>query len=316
VEPPDDDDNKDRANGIGEIRDTPAQDALLIEIGHLQRDIEMLRQERVTAKMEYETLNTTYKELTGDLEKKTIEMRQARTASENERMKWQHRAETEENLKREIGDLKAQLQDQRNHLQSARRERDRLRPFEASFRELESNIKLTIEELDQRNEQLSKVQQLYDEINGKYATASNELNRMKNESRSTLDDAFFITKWLDLQASIKQWAIQYFWVQRNKWIFQVPQDHPNIDVELLKLSDDCSDGLLCLEGGSGRAIIAEAYLWRFIEEEIFDGKPASYSKGFIWADRLRPELCRMEEFLRPGELSYHSSCQSIDLTSL
>jgi DNA repair exonuclease SbcCD ATPase subunit len=298
--------NPEQTNGVGGVPDPSAQDTLLAQIERLRSEAEQLRQERDTAKANYESLNTNYKELTQDLETKTLEIRQVRNAFEVEKIEWQRRVKIEGELKNEIEDLKTQLHNQKTQLQSVKKERDKLRPLEASFRELESNFKTTFDELDQRNTQLSNVEQLYDEIKIKHAAASDELNRMKLESQSMLDDAFFIRKWNDLQSDIKQWAEKYFWVeQKRTWTAQFPHSHPNINVDLLKLSDDCKD-LLCLEGGSGRSIVAEAYLWRLIEEETLDGNPETYSKGFLWAHTLRSEFCRMEEFLRPGKLNYYS----------
>jgi hypothetical protein len=47
--------------------------------------------------------------------------------------------------------------------------------------------------------------------------------------------------------------------------------------------------------------MAEACLWLYIEENVFDGNPSSFAKGLFWAHNLRPELCRIEKFLRPGK---------------
>jgi hypothetical protein len=253
--------------------------------------------------MDSEKLNAINKELTNNLEKKTTELRQALVAAESEKAKWQHRAETEDGLQRQIKDLKNQLHDQKTQLQLARGERDRLKPFEESFRGLELNFKTTFDQLAKANTELEKVQGLYEEIQIHHAAASNELNRVKLESRSMLDDVYFITKWKDLQVDIQQWAEDHFWVEQKRiWTAQFPQDQPAINIDLLALSADCRD-LMTADGSAGRPIMAGAYLWKFIEEMVLDGNPSSYSKGFLWAHTVRPEFCRMEDFLRPGELN-------------
>jgi predicted nucleic acid-binding Zn-ribbon protein len=298
--------NPEQTNGVGGIPAPPANDALLVEIGHLQRDVAILRQEKDGIKAMYDKLNTNLEELTRDLDNKTLEMRKARKASEDKEAEWECLANAEKALQQDIEELRSNLQDQKTKLQSVKRERDRLKPFEKNFHDLESNFDITFAELEQRNTQLLEAQKQYKDIQTKHAAASDELNRMKNESRSMLDDAYFTTKWIDLQADVKQWAESYFWVEReNKSMIQFPHKYPNINTDLLMLSNDCND-LLTSEGGSGRPIVAEAYLWRYIEDEVLDGNPASHSKGFLWAHTLRSEFCRMEEFLRPGELRYHS----------
>jgi len=273
-----------------------------------------LKFEKDDARRHWEKIEKSYKELEGDLSRKNLEKNQLQQAYnelesvknreieqtkegfQREMAKWQRKIEVEAQLKRENGELRDQLQKVSGDV-------NLLKPFESGYKTLQSTIISKDQELSQRDTELERRQALYEDLQNKYGAASDELNRLRLESRSMLDDRFFATKWSELQVDIKQWAHRYFWgmeAKKTSMLVQRPQDQRIVHEDLLRISDDCKGLIFRSEDGSGRSTVTEAYLWSFIEENILDSKPLGHCKGFFWAHSQRSELCRMEEFLRPG----------------
>jgi hypothetical protein len=130
-----------------------------------------------------------------------------------------------------------------------------------------------------------------------------KLGKLQESVGTVLDDESLADRWKILRDKIQSWALTYYvGPEKNMWaVIRHPEAYARPDNELLKLSDDCQDLMLKSEDGKGRALIAEAFFWAYLEEKVFDAKPDSYSKGFLWAHNARLDLCRLEKFLRPGE---------------
>lgn len=138
----------------------------------------------------------------------------------------------------------------------------------------------------------------YDGIQEQFQNASDELNHIKSDLRTVRDDEFFRLRFVKLQADIEQWAEDHFGGKlQSPSFFDQPAKEPRLPTELATVCRDCRD---MLREDSTRHWIVESYLWRFLEDTIFDSRPESHLKGIVWAQRVRTEFCILEEFLRPG----------------
>jgi DNA repair exonuclease SbcCD ATPase subunit len=179
--------------------------------------------------------------------------------------------------------------------------------YKKAFRDIQQELNQTLETIQARNQQLQQTEEDYENLQQNFSKASVELIQLKLESRPNSDDAFFRSRFLALQSDIGQWSRKYFWGEkRKKNILRRAEDVPHICNKLEDLSVDCRDYLLYSEDGSTRPFIAEAYLWKFIEDRIFDSSPprGSCSEGMFWAQKIRPEVARVERVLRPGGLMF------------
>ncbi|KAH7360994.1 hypothetical protein BKA65DRAFT_494415 [Rhexocercosporidium sp. MPI-PUGE-AT-0058] len=249
-----------------------------------------------------ETLAKQYQQLENDMEKKAKDIRQAKNTLDEEKERWHRYNEVVLDLKGQLESLRTKFSDQGVVLAIVKKERNSLKHLAASYDKLRDQQKTTLEDLDRCNAKLLDCQQNYDDIKVKHSIASDDLKRLTLESRSTLGDDFLIHNFQGLQGAIRQWANEYFRGEEKKmWKTHRPHEHPVIHTQLLELTSDAKDLLMFSETGSGRSVMCEAYLWRYIEEQIFDSKPAEYSKGMFWAHDVRSDLCRLERFLRPGK---------------
>jgi hypothetical protein len=300
---------------------------LLNENRHLNRrvndkdeKIDLLRQQRKNTEIErdeairkHDQVNVDYSKSITDLNTRTEELRRARKELEEGHIKWANGAKLERqqqdhitNLKKEVKDKEIVFQKWMKEAQVIAAERDKLKSVQAQFEELEKTFNHTLEQLQARNDQLFKAQEDYEILQQKYSEASTELMRVKIESRSEVDDAFFISRYRNLQSDIRTWAQNYFWGEQKergaKYSAHNVTEHPSLHDELEELSEDCLNLLVGSADGSTRPFIAEAYLWKYIEDKIFHASQSASacSKGLFWAHKLRPEMARMEKFLYPG----------------
>jgi hypothetical protein len=242
--------------------------------------------------MEREKARTDFNELMNDMQKKSTALRNATLELQTAQGQLEKGREAETRLRGNISVLNVSLQ-------SAHDEQERLRLVETKY----NSLKISHTALKQRKLELEETEKSYHSLSEKFTTMSSELTAMRLESKSKLGDDFFIHEWKNLQADVKSWADKYFWGRevKNSFVHR-PYDVQNFSKELLKLSKDAQDLLLRTEGGWGTPLVAQAYLWRVLEERVFDGNPVDYSGGLFWAHRLRPEFSRMEEELRPEML--------------
>ncbi|KAK0100416.1 hypothetical protein ONS96_007693 [Cadophora gregata f. sp. sojae] len=253
-----------------------------------------LQSDRDTATAEAERMKDECRNLQVELEENTKAARQEQTNFDEERTKWTQ-------SKHVVAELEDQLNKQKTLVQLVKADRDKLRSFETSYKELQAVYKDTSDCLGECRTELTGVKQQYEDLKITYSSASDELKRMKMDSHSTLDDSFFIRNFRDLQGEIKRWADRYFWGPEKKMFkLHYPHEQARVMTDVLVLFDDVKDLLMGADSGKGRSLVCEAYLWKFIEEMIFDGRSTSFSKGMYWAHNMRTELCRLEKFLRPG----------------
>lgn len=277
-----------------------------IEITQLHEEVSRLRNDNKTAGVQLANVNSEYFKLQKDLEEKVQHARQAKKIFDEERKGWNKHDEATTKLQSQVRDLQARLQsDSMEHqvmLQLVKVERDKLKPFETKYNDLVPRYNEKFGQLDQRSAELLDLKQQHDEMLLTYRTAGDELHRLKLESSSTLGDDFFIRSFRDLQGAIKQLANSHFrGGDKKKWQSQLPKDQQAVHNDLLLLSHDAKELLFYTDAGIGRSSICEAYIWKFIEEQVFDGKPTDFSKGMYWAHDVRADLCRLEKFLRPGK---------------
>lgn len=267
------------------------------ENSDLQDSVTRLQSERDSAVSEYERMREECRNLQAELEIKAKGARQAKTAFEEERTKWSQ-------SESDITNLKDDLKKQQTLVHLVKVERDKLRPFEQNYHDLRADYNDISTRFDQCFAELGAVKQHYEDLKITSSAASDELKRFKMESRSTLDDSFFIQNFHDLQGDIRQWADRYFWGPEKKLFkLQYPHEQAKVMTDLLVLSEDVKDLLMGADTGKGRSLVCEAFLWKIIEEQIFDGRSVTFSKGMYWAHSMRSELVRMEKFLRPGMYS-------------
>lgn len=275
--------------------------------------IDSLRQQKDDMKRNCDEVNTNYKLSIADLNTRTEQLRKALKELEEGNTKWTNGAKLERQLQDDITRLKTEIESKDKTFEkwlreseAMKAERDKLKSVQVQFGELETTFNQTLEQLQVRNNQLYKAREDYEIIKQKHTETSAELMRVKIESRSDVDDAFFISRYQNLQSDIRTWAQKYFWGdQRKRGVLHSPHNvvqQPSIHDDLEELSEDCLNLLVGSEDGSTRPFVAEAYLWKFIEDKIFHTtrSGASCSKGMFWAHKLRPEMVRMEKFLHPG----------------
>lgn len=293
---------------------------LLSENRHLKEqlnvkdnEIDLLRQHRDEAIDKHEKVNADYKLSIADLDTRTEQLRRTLKELEEGKERWANGARLEMQLQDDITSLQTQIEmkDQawdkwRREVEMMQAERDKLKSVEVQFGELEKDFNQTLEQLEVRNSQLFKAQGDYETLQQKHSETSAELMRVKIESRSDVDDTFFISRYQHLQSDIRTWAQKYFWgEQKKRGVLHSTHNAvqlPSIHDDLEELSEDCLNLLVGSEDGSTRPFVAEAYLWKFIEDKIFHTtrSRSSCSKGMFWAHKLRPEMVRMEKFLHPG----------------
>ncbi|PVH82253.1 hypothetical protein DL98DRAFT_653313 [Cadophora sp. DSE1049] len=277
---------------IGQLQ--KADEKLKAENTDLRANVTKLQSDKDSAISESGRMREECRNLQAELEDKAKTARQAKTEFDDARTKWSQ-------SEHDIAELEDQLKKQQTLVHLVKVERDRLRPFENSYQDLQADYKDASGRLHQRSTELAGITQQYEELKTTYSSASDELKRLKMESHSTLDDCFFIRNFRDLQGDIRQWADRYFWGPEKKMFkLHYPHEQARVMTDLLVISDDVKDLLMSADSGKGRSLVCEAYLWKFIEEQIFDGRSATFSKGMYWAHNIRSELCRLEKFLRPG----------------
>jgi hypothetical protein len=180
------------------------------------------------------------------------------------------------------------------------------KPYKKKYEDLDEEHRRLCGQFEQCNKDLQEVRGRYTDEQVGHSLAIEELNRIKSESGSNLDDMTLTRKYQALRSDISSWSEKYFWGEKLKrGVLQSACEDFMPHAELEELSEDCHTLLSGSEDGSMRPFVAEAYLWKFIDEEIFgsDLSSSTFSKGLWWAHTLRPEVCRVEHFLRPGELN-------------
>lgn len=288
------------------------------KIGFLNGEIARVAGERDEAKRKHAEVHGQYNNTLTDFENQAIKLRKAIKDLEDGEAKWNSETEHERQLRDHISALKREIDDKDEawekffaKSEAMRAERDKLKIIQGQFKDLETSLNLTLGQLQDRNEQLLNLQEDYETEKRKHSEVSTELMRIKIESRSDVDDAFFTKRYQNLQTDIRTWAQTYFWgEQRKRGKLQSPHNviqHPSIHDDLEELSEDCRDLLAGSDDGSTRPFVAEAYVWKFIEDKIFHSSRSisSCSKGLFWAHKLRPEMARMEKFLYPGGFHVH-----------
>ncbi|KAG4440707.1 hypothetical protein IFR05_003801 [Cadophora sp. M221] len=276
---------------------------------HLRNDWDKLHNDNAKLQVDFnhlqienDTLAQQYRQLVGDMEKKAKDIRQARKTLDDEKERSRLHNDLVSGLNGQLSSLQEKVKQQEVVILFVKKERDGLKQSVASYDKLKIQHKATLEQLDRCEAKLLDCQQNYDDMKSKHSTASDDLKRLTLESRSTLGDDFFIHNFQGLQSAIRQWADEFFRGEdKTMWKARHPHRHQVIHAELLELTNDAKDLLMFSETGSGRSVMCEAYLWRYIEEQIFDSNPDEHSKGMYWAHDVRSDLCRLERFLRPGK---------------
>ncbi|CZR56000.1 uncharacterized protein PAC_05888 [Phialocephala subalpina] len=164
---------------------------------------------------------------------------------------------------------------------------------------------------------------------------SSELMRVNIESRSDIDNAFFISKYQHLQvpASTSQYQnmnlellLKFWGEQRKRGILYSPHnvpEHPSIHNDMEELSEDCRNLLIGSEDGSTKPFVTEAFLWKYIEDNMFHSiqSPASYRPKAPVAElrmfykckantaeliikRLKPPIARTRIHVDPAVMDY------------
>jgi archaellum component FlaC len=257
------------------------------------------------ANINNEEMNKDLKRTTTDLQLAKTERDDAARKFENERQKAELREKTEKGLREEIASLHQRLQaskDKDEQLLQAQKHIDELAVCASQLQEtLESSnkkISRTEAQMNDLQNQIDQSEARYEDLQTKYKNASAEMNRLKGDSRSLKDDPHFQRGWQRLHGAIERWANEHFRGRlESDWSPSNPHEPPHIDWTLFELSDDCEE-LLRHEGA--RTWLIQAFVWRYLEKQVFDSIPVGYSKGLTWAQPVRSELCRMEKFLRPG----------------
>jgi len=255
----------------------------------LEAEVKRLRMEHENARTGFNELNTNYTVQLDDMQKKNTALRNAKLELQTVQGQLEKSREAEAGLRGNISVLNVSLQ-------SAHVEQEKLRLVETRY----NSLKVSHTALKQRKLELEETEKSYHSLSEKFTTMSGELTAVRLESKSKLGDDFFIHEWKNLQNDVKSWADNYFWGRevKNSYVYR-PYDVQNFSKELLKLSKDAQDLLLRTEGGWGTPLVAQAYLWKVLEERVFDGNPVDYSGGLFWAQGLRAEFSRMERELRP-----------------
>jgi len=265
--------------------------------GQFKRDVAMVTGQRDEAGRKLGEVEAEYEKSIIDLNKRTGDLRKVMKDLEEGEAKWAKGSELEGQLQGRISDLQKELAAKDKAFEK----------WSSQFQELEKTYKHVCGELGESNNQLFKAQEDYKTIQEKHSETNIELMRMKIESRSDVDDAFFMSRYQNLQSDIRTWAQNYFWgEQRKMGVLYSPhslRQLPSIHDDLEELSEDCLNLLVGSEDGSTRPFVAEAYLWKYLEDHIFHSSrsASSCSKGLFWAHKLRPEMARMEKFLHPGK---------------
>jgi len=170
--------------------------------------------------------------------------------------------------------------------------------LQGKVNKLEMDLRSSQETVKQLLNNMAGWEKSYKEIQLLFQNASHELNQVKTELRTVRDDEFFRERFAKLQTDIEQWAEEHFGGKiESPGFFDQPAKEPELPTELAAICRDCRD---MLKEDSTRHWIVEAYVWKVIEDNIFDSRPEEHLKGVVWAQRVRTELCILEEFLRPG----------------
>jgi len=237
-----------------------------------------------------------------------------------------------ERLQRELQTLRDKQGKTESRLKAKEDEVEVLRPnekfWQGQAKTLEENLGLTQRDLRFSQEKVKELtdtitewKESYDSIQEQFQRAGDELNQVKSELRTVRDDEFFRERWHRLQADVEQWAEDHFGGKlKSQPLPNEPAKEPSLPADLAALCRDCRD---ILNEDSTRHWIVQAFVWSFIEENIFDSRPDSHLRGIVWAPkRVRTEFCRLEEFLRPGIFSpqpfgtYLPACSSSSCTDL
>ncbi|KAF8853225.1 hypothetical protein BDZ45DRAFT_677833 [Acephala macrosclerotiorum] len=279
----------------------------------LNGEVSRLTRERDEAVSRHAEVNGEYNQAILDLNGRAMDVRAVTKQLEEGKGKWAKQKELEGKLQGRIlaleGEVAAKdryLEKLKSQAEAIMAERDKLKTDVGQIRELEMSYNRTLEQLEELKQQLFTSRGDYEILQQSHSEISTELMRVKIEIQSDVDDAFFVAKFEHLQGDIRTWAQTYFFgEQRKRGVLYSPHnvaEHPSVHDDLEELSEDCRNLLIGSGDGSNRPFIVEAYLWKFIEDKILHTgqSPSSCSKGMFWAHKLRPEMARMEKFLRPG----------------
>jgi hypothetical protein len=189
-----------------------------------------------------------------------------------------------------------------NQLKQSQTAVDKLTGFNEQFVEDIAALNSTIHDKDN---QLEEKQTRYKEIQRKYHLASNELNKLKTESRSALPDSEIQKQWHDLDQDIKDWAVQNFSGQTNTTLDVLsPLRSTRVSPELLRLSGDCRT---LLTSSKKRPLLAQAWVWYSLEHFVFDSNAVEHT-GMWWAHDFREEIVRLDEYFRPSKFYHCNTC--------
>jgi archaellum component FlaC len=282
----------------------------------LRFELERVRKEHEGCGERYLSSQTNFQESEKDNEVLTETLREVRRQYTAEKGQWAQSTNSQNTSKQQIRELKDQVKDLKNQLETAESNRNVYYNFYSQEMSKTEDLNRQITELLDKNHiaikaftdvqaEYERAKEDYRELHQLHTEAILKVARLTDNAGTMLDDKSFERKWRNLQSSISYWASVFFVGPEKKlWgLLKHPEAQAPCDNELLKLSNDCQDMCLKSEDGTGRALIAEAYLWSYLEENVFDARTDTYSKGMLWAHNARADLCRMEKFLRPGKSS-------------
>jgi hypothetical protein len=212
-------------------------------------------------------------------------------------------------FERQLADARKQLEAARQERQSAEASETRLK---TELHELKQQLRSSNDERRRAQEtvndregliaklkdSLSKSEKAEKEISQKYSNASTELMRLR-ESTAPCPDDFFVDKWESLRGKIEEWADSYFTDPSSE---PGRRDRGSDELEarghFADLTEDFED---FFKDPQARMWLVQAFVWKFIEMDIFDRFPSGLSDGMYWApSSARPAMQRLENFLRPG----------------
>lgn len=280
----------------------------------MQVDLDRIRREHAGCIDQLQKKHTDYTEAENDNLVLTLKLAEVKKKHEEEIAQLTQGTQSSSKLKSHNSELKNQLKELQGQLQSTESERNinynfyaqemtKTEVLKGQITELKTNYHIALSSFTHLESEHEKEKEAYQRLNQAYNENLQKLGKLQDSAGTILDDESLTKRWIGLRDKIQSWALTYYvGPEKNLWaVMRHTEAYARPNNELLKLSGDCQDLMLKSDDGKGRALIAEAFLWSYLEEMVFDAKPDSFSKGFLWAHNARPDLCRLERFLRPGE---------------
>lgn len=269
------------------------------ELESLQRQCSSLTKDRAVLQSDLDAETKKSRDL-------QLERDEAIVALENEQ-KRQADVSMERQLRAHCKELEAQLQQANGDLQALAEIRGQNYDMEQRLQQQANMLEAKDKEMawahthiKSQEESLKTAQTDNTDLREKFYQVSEELTNLRLSSRSLLDDEFFIEKWKTLHSTISSWSYEYFGGKLKRSWTQNPQDEPHVDILLLQMSGEGEiDALLRSE--QTRPLVAQAYIWSFLQHCVFDSFAPVYSKGMHWALSSRADLIRLEKRIRPSE---------------